>query len=66
MHPEHSPRKAAFGANRKALDGIKVLEWVQLVAGPYCAKLLADLGAEVIKVEKPRLGDEARINMSEP
>lgn len=45
---------------RKALEGIKVLEWSQLVAGPYCAKLLADLGAEVIKVEKPELGDEAR------
>ena len=59
-HPQHSPRKAASGANRKALDGIKVLEWAQLVAGPYCAKLLADLGAEVVKVEKPRLGDEAR------
>ena len=44
----------------KALAGIKVLEYCQLVAGPYCTKLLADLGAEVIKVEKPGTGDESR------
>ena len=46
--------------NSEALGGIKVLELAQLVAGPYCAKLLADFGAEVVKVEKPGLGDEAR------
>jgi len=43
-----------------ALAGIKVLEYCQMVSGPYCAKLMGDLGAEVIKIEKPRLGDEAR------
>jgi crotonobetainyl-CoA:carnitine CoA-transferase CaiB-like acyl-CoA transferase len=43
-----------------ALAGIKVLEYCQMVAGPYCAKLLADLGAEVVKIEKPGHGDEAR------
>ncbi len=50
----------AHDSNAKALAGVKVLEWSQLVAGPYCAKLLADLGAEVIKIEKPGPGDEAR------
>lgn len=44
----------------KALEGIKVLEFASFVSGPYCSKLLADLGAEVIKVEEPEIGDEAR------
>ncbi|MFA4837641.1 MAG: CoA transferase [Dehalococcoidia bacterium] len=45
---------------KKALAGVKVLECAQLVAGPYCGKLLADLGAEVIKIEDPNGGDAAR------
>ena len=44
----------------KALAGVRILEWADLVSGPYCAKAMADLGAEVIKVEKPFIGDEAR------
>ncbi len=44
----------------RALDGVKVVEYASFVAGPYCAKLLADLGAEVIKIEPPNIGDEAR------
>ncbi|MBI4300287.1 MAG: CoA transferase [Chloroflexi bacterium] len=43
-----------------ALSGFKVVEWAHFIAGPYCAKLLADMGAEVIKVEEPPAGDEAR------
>ena len=46
--------------SEKALAGVKVIEWAQFVSGPYCTKLLADLGAEVIKIEKPKAGDEAR------
>ena len=44
----------------QALAGVKVLEYCEMVSGPYCAKLMADLGAETIKIEKPETGDEAR------
>jgi len=44
----------------KALAGVKVLEWANCISGPYCTKVMADLGAEVIKIEEPGFGDEAR------
>jgi formyl-CoA transferase len=42
------------------LDRIQVIEIGQVLAGPYASAILADLGADVIKVEKPELGDDAR------
>ena len=43
-----------------ALDGIRVIELGQLIAGPFCGQLLGDMGAEVIKVEPPGQGDPMR------
>jgi len=42
------------------LAGVKVLEYADLISGPYCTKLLSNLGAEVIKVEQPKAGDYSR------
>jgi len=46
--------------NERPLEGLKVVECGMLLAGPFCGQLLADFGAEVIKVEQPKIGDPLR------
>ena len=49
------------GASPGPLEGVRVIELGQLIAGPYCGQVFADFGADVIKVEPPGKGDPMRV-----
>lgn len=59
MVPEDSDSLPSVNAELP-LEGIRVIEIGQLLAGPFCGQLLGDFGAEIIKIEQPKIGDPMR------
>ena len=53
-------RKNDRAKGQPPLKGVRVIDLTRIIAGPYCTMVMGDLGAEIIKIEQPKIGDETR------